>query len=128
MPAKAGIQYTAVAAISALTLWDTGSPPSRGRQLWSWLNLNHHALTLVRDGLRNRLECAAVEIVGEDRVPGRMRRELDDHELSRGVDVQVLPVEPLRLEAAGGIVRDPPMIVVRIAKTRREAAGLELFP
>jgi hypothetical protein len=33
MPAKAGIQYAAVAAMDALTLWNTGSPLSRGRQL-----------------------------------------------------------------------------------------------
>src|SRR5205085_2512209 len=32
MPAKAGIQYAAAATIPAQTLWDTGSPPSRGRQ------------------------------------------------------------------------------------------------
>jgi len=33
MPAKAGIQYSAAIAIEPLTLWNTGSPPSRGRRL-----------------------------------------------------------------------------------------------
>ncbi len=32
MPAEAGIQYTAAPAINTQTLWDTGSPPSRGRR------------------------------------------------------------------------------------------------
>ena len=32
MPAKAGIQYAAAPTFESLTLWDTGSPPSRGRR------------------------------------------------------------------------------------------------
>jgi hypothetical protein len=30
MPAKAGIQYAAALAVRTLTLWNTGSPLSRG--------------------------------------------------------------------------------------------------
>jgi len=32
MPAQAGIQYAAAFAIKSLTLWNTGSPLSRGRR------------------------------------------------------------------------------------------------
>src|SRR5687767_13909853 len=32
MPAKAGIQYATALVIESLTLWNTGSPPARGRR------------------------------------------------------------------------------------------------
>src|SRR5439155_14513687 len=69
-------------------------------------------------------ECPPVEVVREARISCRMGRELDDDELGNRVDVHVLPVQSLHLEGTVAVVRDPPLVVVRVARAHGLAVGL----
>src|SRR5215218_6815254 len=41
--------------------------------------------------------------------------------------MDMLAIEALGLETAGGVVRDPPLVMIGIAGARHEPAGLELL-
>src|SRR6478735_7167507 len=92
---------------------------------------DHHPLSRRRsltNRLRNCLERIAVERMVKDRFSDRVRGQLHDDKLGCGIDVEVLVIEALGFKAAVGVVGNPPVVMIGVAVSGLELAGLEFLP
>lgn len=67
------------------------------------------------DRLCNRRKGIAIRHMRGDRVGKDVGRQLHDHQLTGRVDVNVLAIQALGLEAATGIMLHPPEVVIGVA-------------